>query len=57
MSSIDEFAARAGETYDIVIRRWSGADSVWYGLAWTVTGISFLFPFDQFAVARDLHIR
>lgn len=50
-----EFTARAGETYDIVIRRWSGADNVWYGLAWTVTGISFLFPFDQFAVAREIN--
>ena len=32
-----EFAARQGETYDILIRRWSGTDSVWYGIAWTVT--------------------
>jgi hypothetical protein len=39
-----EFAGRAGETYDIVIRRWSGTDSVWYGIAWTVTGFSFLRP-------------
>ena len=45
-----EFDARAGETYDIVIRRWSGTDSVWFGVAWTVTGFSLadvLFPFDQ----------
>ena len=49
-----EFAARAGETYDIVIRRWSGTDSVWYGVAWTVTGFSLVdvvFPFDRLAVA------
>jgi len=44
-----EFAARAGETYEIVIRRWSGTDSVWYGVAWTVTGLPILFPFDQVA--------
>ena len=27
-----------GETYTIKIRRWSGTDDVWYGIAWTVTG-------------------
>jgi Subtilase family len=45
---VTEFAARAGETYEIIIRRWSGTDSVWYGIAWNVTGISLfssvLFP-------------
>jgi hypothetical protein len=35
---IAEFAATPGETYDIKIRRWSGTDDVWYGVAWTVTG-------------------
>ena len=35
-----DFAATAGETYDIIIRRWSGTDSVWYGVAWNVTGWS-----------------
>lgn len=39
-----EFAANRGETYEIVIRRWSGTDSVWYGVAWTVTGFSFFDP-------------
>ena len=39
-----EFAARPGETYEVVIRRWSGADSVWYGVAWTVSGLSIFFP-------------
>lgn len=39
-----EFAASRGETYEIVIRRWSGTDSVWYGIAWTVTGFSFFDP-------------
>jgi hypothetical protein len=51
-----EFAARRGETYEIIIRRWSGTDSVWYGVAWTVTGFSLAdvvaFPFDQLAVAQ-----
>jgi len=51
-----DFAATAGETYDIVIRRWSGTDSVWFGVAWTVTGWSLAdiigFPFDQLSLAR-----
>lgn len=50
-----DFAATAGETYDIVIRRWSGTDSVWYGCAWTVTGFSLLdvvgFPFSVLETA------
>lgn len=41
---IAEFTARPGETYDIIIRRWSGTDSVWYGLAWTVRGVSIFLP-------------
>jgi hypothetical protein len=40
-----EFAATRGETYEIVIRRWSGTDSVWYGVAWTVTGFEWWLPF------------
>jgi hypothetical protein len=50
-----EFSGRAGETYEIVIRRWSGTDNVWYGVAWTVTGFSILAPFGDLsleAVAR-----
>ncbi len=35
---IAEFVGKPGETYDIRVRRWSGTDQVWYGLAWTVTG-------------------
>ena len=42
---VAEFSAQPGETYDIVIRRWSGTDSVWYGVAWTVTGFSLRSPF------------
>ena len=50
-----EFAGQPGETYDIVIRRWSGTDSVWFGVAWTVSGFSLadvVFPFDRLSVAR-----
>ena len=39
---IAEFAAQRGETYEIVIRRWSGTDSVWYGVAWNVSGVSLV---------------
>jgi hypothetical protein len=39
---IVEFAASRGATYEIVIRRWSGSDNVWYGIAWTVNGISLV---------------
>jgi hypothetical protein len=35
---IAEFTGTPGQTYTIRIRRWSGTDSTWYGLAWTVTG-------------------
>ncbi len=31
-----DFQGTPGTTYDIVIRRWSGTDWVWYGVAWTV---------------------
>lgn len=39
-----EFAASPASTYEIVIRRWSGTDSVWYGIAWNVTGIPLFWP-------------
>ena len=35
---IAEFDGRPGETYTIKIRRWSGDDAVWFGIAWTTTG-------------------
>jgi hypothetical protein len=35
---IAEFTGKPGETYTIRVRRWSGTDSVWFGIAWTVTG-------------------
>jgi hypothetical protein len=31
-----DFQGKPGTTYDIVIRRWSGTDWVWHGIAWTV---------------------
>jgi hypothetical protein len=46
---IAEFAAGAGETYEIVIRRWSGTDSVWFGVAWN-TQSGLLFPSPMSAV-------
>ena len=51
-----DFAASRGETYEIVIRRWSGTDSVWYGVAWTVSGFSLTdlvaAPFDRASFAQ-----
>ena len=41
---IAEFPANRGETYTIKIRRWSGTDDVWYGIAWTVQGTPFIRP-------------
>lgn len=35
---IAEFTGAPGQTYTIRVRRWSGTESVWYGIAWTVTG-------------------
>jgi hypothetical protein len=48
------FAASRNETYEIIIRRWSGADSVWYGIAWTVTGFSLFYPFDEITQLQRL---
>jgi hypothetical protein len=39
---IAEFGARGGETYEIRIRRWSGTDDIWFGVAWTVTGFDLV---------------
>lgn len=33
---IIDFQGKPGTTYDIVIRRWSGTDWVWFGIAWSV---------------------
>ena len=49
-----EFAAQRGETYEIIIRRWSGTDSVWFGVAWAVSGFFPFAPFDTFDVLSAL---
>jgi len=49
---IAEFAARRGETYEIRIRRWSGTDNVWFGVAWEVRGIQFVI--DRFAETSQI---
>jgi hypothetical protein len=36
---IVDFAAKAGETYTIRIRKWSGNDDSWYGIAWRASSI------------------
>ncbi len=38
---IAEFDAKAGETYEVSVRRWSGTDDVWYGIAWTQVSTLF----------------
>lgn len=43
---IAEFHPRAGETYTIKIRRWSGTDDVWYGIAWTTQSTPLVFDPD-----------
>jgi hypothetical protein len=48
---IAEFVGQPGKSYTIRIRRWSGTDSTWYGLAWTVTG-GFIFPFGELVLER-----
>jgi Subtilase family len=49
-----EFAARRGATYDIVIRRWSGTEDVWYGAAWNVTGASIFGDIEDLGDRRML---
>jgi len=50
---IAEFVGQPGATYTIKIRRWSGTDSVWYGIGWTVTGgLKIAFPFDELTLLR-----
>jgi hypothetical protein len=53
---IAEFVGQPGKTYTIKIRRWSGADSTWYGIAWTVTG-GLLFPFPFGELVRERAVR
>lgn len=51
---IVEFDGYPGETYTIKIRRWSGTDDVWYGIAWTVTGGLFWADATRFSVLQQL---
>jgi len=52
---IAEFTGMAGKTYSIRIRRWSGTDSTWFGIAWTVTGGLLLpVPVGELVLARAL---
>jgi hypothetical protein len=51
---IAEFNGRPGETYTIKVRRWSGNDDVWYGIAWTVTGGLLWADATRFSVLETL---
>jgi hypothetical protein len=46
-----EFTPARGETYEIVVRRWSGTDNVWFGLAWAATA---WFPWSDVVVRAPL---
>jgi Subtilase family len=48
---IAEFRARAGETYTVKIRRWSGTDDVWYGVAWNTVSLPLVFDTDLAGMA------
>ena len=49
---IAEFRAVPGETYTIKIRRWSGTDEVWYGIAWNTVSTPWIFEFNVEGVAN-----
>ena len=50
---IAEFVGQPGRSYTIKIRRWSGTDSTWFGIAWTVTGgLLFPVPFGELVLER-----
>jgi hypothetical protein len=51
---IAEFEGKPGETYTIKIRRWSGSEDVWYGIAWTVTGGLRWADVTRFSVLQQL---
>ena len=50
---IAEFGANRGATYEIRVRRWSGADDTWFGLAWTTTGFDL---FSEVVAVRGLQV-
>jgi hypothetical protein len=41
-----QVASAPGHSYDIRIRRWSGTNDTWYGIAWTVSGIQLWPPLE-----------
>ncbi len=50
---IAEFGANRGATYEIRVRRWSGTDDTWFGLAWTTTGFDL---FEEIIGLRGLQV-
>ena len=48
---IAEFRATPGETYTIKIRRWSGTDDVWYGIAWNTVSTPLVVVGDLAGIA------
>ena len=54
---IAEFPGRAGETYTIKIRRWSGTDDVWYGLAWNTWSTPLIDLGDLVGIASSARAR
>ena len=50
---IAEFSAQRGKTYTIKIRRWSGTDSTWFGIAWTVYNTLFFIDPVSFSEASE----
>lgn len=52
---IVEFIGKPGKTYTIKIRRWSGTESTWYGIAWNVTGgLKIKIPFEELILERAM---
>jgi hypothetical protein len=41
---IVDFACRPGSRFTIKIRRWSGTNDVWYGVAWKVSSRPIFVP-------------
>lgn len=52
---IVEFLGNPGKTYTIKIRRWSGTESTWYGIAWNVTGgLRIRIPLEELMLERAM---
>jgi hypothetical protein len=54
---IAEFRAFPGETYTIKIRRWSGADDIWYGIAWNTRTTRLIDLDDLTGILRPARLR